>query len=79
MVRDSATIRRYEILPLDETRRDQWQEMFGINDSTLAQCTDSWQRTMDITGEGLRQSKDYLAAEKQAREANYLWLAQNAA
>ena len=34
---------------------------------------------MDIVGEGLAQSKDYLNAEKVAREANYLWLAQNAA
>ena len=34
---------------------------------------------MDITGAGLAQAKDYLNAEKIAREANYLWLAQNAA
>ena len=79
VVRDSATIRRYEILPLEDARRQEWQELFGIDDSTLAQCTDSWQRTMDIIGEGLQQSKNYLSAEKQAREANYLWLAQNAA
>lgn len=79
VVRSSATIVRYEILPLDDSRRDQWAEAFGINESTLAQCTDSWQRTMDIVGEGLAQSKDYLNAEKVAREANYLWLAQNAA
>lgn len=79
VVRRSATITRYEILPLDDTRRDQWQELFGIDDSTLAQCNESWQRTMDITGAGLAQAKDYLNAEKIAREANYLWLAQNAA
>lgn len=79
VVRDSATITRYEVLPLDDSRRGEWAELFGINESTLAQCTDSWQRTMDITGEGLRQSKNYLSAEKQARDANYLWLAQNAA
>ena len=79
VVRSSATIKRYEILPLDDSRRDQWAEAFGINESTLAQCTDSWQRTMDIVGIGLAQSKDYLNAEKIAREANYLWLAQNAA
>lgn len=79
VVRDSATIRRYEILPLDDSRRSQWQEQFGIDDSTLAQCTDSWQRTMDITGAGLNQVQDYLHAEKSAREANYLWIAQNAA
>lgn len=79
VVRDSATIRRYEILPLDDSRRSQWQEQFGIDDSTLAQCNDSWQRTMDITGAGLNQVQDYLHAEKSAREANYLWIAQNAA
>lgn len=79
VVRDSATIRRYEILPLDDSRRSQWQEEFGIDDSTLTQCADSWQRTMDITGAGLNQVQDYLHAEKYAREANYLWVAQNAA
>ena len=79
VVRSSATIRRYEMLPLDENRRDQWAEQFGIDDSTLIQCQDSWQRTMDIVGQGLSQSQEYLKAEKLAREANYLWLAQNAA
>ena len=79
VVRRSGTIRRYEILPLDDSLRSQWQEQFGIDSSTLAQCTDSWQRTMDITGAGLTQSQDYLRAEKLAREANYEWLAKNAA
>ena len=79
VVRSSAPIRRYEMLPLDENRRDQWAEQFGIDDSTLIQCQDSWQRTMDIVGQGLSQSREYLKAEKVAREANYLWLAQNAA
>ena len=79
VVRSSATIRRYEMLPLDENRRDQWAEQFGIDESTLIQCQDSWQRTMDIVGQGLSQSREYLKAEKLAREANYLWLAQNAA
>ena len=79
VVRQSATIRRYEILPLDDSRRSQWQELFGLDDSTLAQCNDSWQRTMDIVGTGMAQSQDYLRAEKVAREANYQWMAQNAA
>ena len=79
VVRQSATIRRYEILPLDDSRRSQWQELFGLDDSTLTQCNDSWQRTMDIVGDGMTQSRDYLHAEKIAREANYEWLAQNAA
>lgn len=79
VVRQSATIRRYEILPLDDSRRSQWQELFGLDDSTLVQCNDSWQRTMDIVGSGMAQSQDYLRAEKIAREANYEWLAKNAA
>ena len=79
VVRRSGTIRRYEILPLDDSLRSQWQEQFGIDSSTLAQCADSWQRTMDIIGAGLTQSQDYLRAEKLAREANYEWLAKNAA
>ncbi len=79
VVRRSGTIRRYEILPLDDSLRSQWQEQFGIDSSTLAQCADSWQRTMDITGAGLTQSQDYLRAENLAREANYEWLAKNAA
>ena len=54
-------------------------ELFGLDDSTLTQCTDSWQRTMDIVGEGLSKSKNYLSAEKIARETNYEWLAANAA
>ena len=34
---------------------------------------------MDIVGEGLSKSKNYLSAEKIARETNYEWLAANAA
>ena len=79
VVRSSATIRRYEILPLDDSRRSQWQELYGLDDSTLAQCADSWQRTTDITGAGLAQARNYLQAEKIAREANYEWMAQHAA
>lgn len=77
VVRRSATISRYEILPLDDSCRDQWAQRYGLDESTLNQCIDSYQRTMDITGAGLAQAQDYLRAEKIAREANYLWLAQN--
>lgn len=79
VVRSSATIRRYEILPLEDARRSQWQELFGLDESTLTQCADSWQRTMDITSAGLSQARNYLQAEKIAREANYQWIAEHAA
>lgn len=69
VVRDSATIAQYQILPLEDSDRDNWQEKFGINDSTLTQLTESWQRTMDIVSEGLTQVNEYLTAERIAREA----------
>ncbi len=79
VVRRSATIRRYEILPLDPDTQSQWKELFGLDDSTYQQCVDSWQRTNDITGQGMMIARDYLQAEKTAREADYLWAAQHSA
>lgn len=64
--------RRYYILPLDGSRMDQWQELFEIGDVTLAAAKRSYDRTMAIVGEGLTQSRQYLADQYELREANYL-------
>ena len=64
--------RRYYILPLDGSRMDQWQELFEIGDVTLATAKRSYDRTMAIVGEGLTQSRQYLAYQYELREANYL-------
>ena len=61
VVNGSGTIVSYEMLPLDEREAASWQQLFGINDSTLVQCQESWQRTMDIVGTGLQTVQDYLA------------------
>lgn len=79
VVKDSATIVRYEILPLDNTRRAEWAESFGLDESTLSQAEASWQRTDDLTGSGMAQIKEYLSSEKTAREDHYLALVQPAA
>lgn len=50
----------YDILPLDKTLTD-WKTSFSLSDSTLAKANESYQRTMDIVGEGLNKVQSYLA------------------
>ena len=65
----------YNILPLDYTKVDQWPEMFSIGDTTYEAAKKSYDRTMDIVGEGLQEVQDYLAQQKSQRDADYLALA----
>lgn len=67
----------YNILPLEDARRDQWQEMFAIDDATLAQASKSYDRTMALVGEGIDASNAYLAQMKEQRDAAYLEAAMN--
>ena len=67
----------YNILPLEDARRDQWQEMFEIDDATLAQAVKSYDRTMALVGEGIDASNAYLAQMKEQRDADYLEAARN--
>ncbi len=62
----------YNILPLEDARRDQWQEMFSIDDSTLTAASKSYDRTMKLVGEGLEASNAYLTQMKEQRDADYL-------
>lgn len=64
----------YNILPLDDTSRDLWCEKYGLDDKTTKSCTDSYDRTMEIVGEGIEQANEYLDQEKVEREAYYLSL-----
>ena len=64
----------YNILPLDDTSRDAWDEKYGLNDKTIKACADSFDRTIAIVGEGIEQANDYLNQEKVDREAYYLSL-----
>ena len=65
----------YNIIPLHKEREDQWQEKYNLTDNQFAACQKSYDRTMEIVGEGLKQMQDFLAQQKTQREAYYLELA----
>ena len=48
--------RRYDIIPLDISRIDQWQQLYGLTDEQLVSAQESYERTMTIVEEGLHQS-----------------------
>ncbi len=49
----------HEILPLD-TQIEDWKTQFGLDDEQYQETLESYQRTMDIVGEGLVQIQQYL-------------------
>ena len=63
---------QYPIIPLDDSIRDQWQSLFGLTDEALEGAQKSYDRTLELTGSGIRQAREYLAQQKQQREADYL-------
>ncbi len=64
--------RRYDILPLDEATQDQWAQLYDLQDVTVSAAQRSFNRTMSIVGEGLAESRQYLASAQEERDANYL-------
>lgn len=63
---------KYNILPLDDETRSEWKTLYNISDSTFATAEGSYQRTMDLVGEGLDECQTYLAEAKAQRELEYL-------
>lgn len=61
MYRKSNGDRFYDVLPLDKTVED-WKSELDLTDTTLAKAEDSYERTMDIVGEGLQEVQAYLAS-----------------
>jgi poly-gamma-glutamate synthesis protein (capsule biosynthesis protein) len=59
MYKDSDGDRFYDVLPLDKTVED-WKTKLNLTDNTLAKAEDSYERTMDIVGEGLQEVQEYL-------------------
>ena len=53
--------RRYDIIPLDLSRQEQWQELYGLTDEQFASAKESYTRTMDIVGAGLDICRQRLA------------------
>ena len=64
--------RYYYILPLDGSRQSEWAQQLDIADVSLNAAQRSYDRTMAIVGEGLSQSRQYLADQQELRDANYL-------
>lgn len=64
----------YNILPLDDDRREDWASQFDIGDATLNAMKNSYERTMAIVGEGLTECQTWLEQAKEDREAYYLEL-----
>lgn len=67
--------RNYDILPLDDSKRDTWQTDFSLTDAQVVSCRNSYSRTMNIVGGGLNICKNYLQSQKDAREEYYYDLA----
>ena len=70
-------IKEYNILPLIDSRREEWRDLFHLNDNTFGFCEKSYNRTMGIVGEGMESCRTYLAQAKLDREAMYLDMAMN--
>jgi len=68
----TAPSTQYDIIPLDSTIRDQWQTAFGMTDEAYENAVKSYDRTEALVGAGIAQVQQYLAEQKQQREADYL-------
>ncbi len=64
--------REYNILPLDDSTRDEWQSLYSLTDTGVKAAANSYDRTMKVVGEGIQECQDYLAQAKADREAAYL-------
>ena len=62
----------YNILPLEDAKRDEWKESFNLTDSLYQNCVDSYDRTMNIVGSGMERVQSWLAQQKQQRDDAYL-------
>ncbi|MEE0109570.1 MAG: CapA family protein [Oscillospiraceae bacterium] len=70
-------VKEYNILPLEDSRREEWRELFDLNDNTMGFAEKSYTRTMGIVGEGLTECQTYLEQAKADREQYYYDLAYN--
>lgn len=59
--------REYNILPLDDSTRNQWAQIYGLDDSTLSQAQASYDRTVEMVGEGLAKCQTWLEQQNTAR------------
>ena len=60
---DAEGKRIYNILPLDQAKRDQWQTMFSLDESAGQKVIESYSRTMELVGAGLEASNTWLQSQ----------------
>lgn len=65
---DDNGTRKFLILTMDDTLAD-WQNAMSLTDSQLAECQDSYERTMGIVGEGLTEINAWCQENQAAVEA----------
>ena len=63
--------REYNILPLDNDNREDWQTLFQLTDEELGEAEKSYQRTMNLVGSGMEAANAYFSEQKAARDAAY--------
>ena len=62
----------YNILPLDDSTREEWQTMYQLTDREYERALGSYDRTAAITGAGMAEIQQALLGAKTARDEAYL-------
>ena len=62
----------YNILPLDDSTREEWQTLYQLTDQQYERALASYDRTAAITGTGMATIQQALADAKTARDEAYL-------
>ena len=62
----------YNILPLDNDTREDWQNLYQLTDREYSRSLESYDRTDAITGSGMADIRQALAEAREARDAAYL-------
>ena len=62
----------YNILPLDDSTREEWQTMYQLTDREYERALGSYDRTATITGAGMAEIQQALLGAKTARDEAYL-------
>lgn len=61
--------REFIIIPLVESEMDNWQELFSLTKGAYNSCKSSFERTMELVGEGMKKAQTYYAATDAAKQA----------
>ena len=68
MFGNDAGRREYNILPLDDSCRQQWREKYDLTDRSLQAAWNSYDRTMNVVGSGLGEVNMWLARQNNQKD-----------